>query len=110
MSTSTWIPPDTFPDRLLRARKARKLTVAQAAAKAGVSPATWSTWERGAHPRDLLDVVQRVSNGLDVDRDWLVWGHAEGTSRSTTAEYVGDIFGGPAASADYLASDLELVA
>jgi transcriptional regulator with XRE-family HTH domain len=110
MSTSTWIPPDTFPDRLLRARKARKLTVAQAAAKAGVSPATWSTWERGAHPRDLLDVVRRVSNGLDVDRDWLVWGHAEGTSRSTTAEYVGDIFGGPAASADYLASDLELVA
>jgi hypothetical protein len=29
---------------------------------------------------------------------------------NTTAEYVGDIFGGPAASADYLAGDLELVA
>ena len=74
MTTSTWIPPDSFGDRLLRVRKARKLTVDKAAQAASVSAATWSTWERGAHPRDLLDVVQRVSAGLDVDRDWLLWG------------------------------------
>jgi transcriptional regulator with XRE-family HTH domain len=103
MSTSTWIPPDNFADRLLRARKARQLTVAQAAARAGVSAATWSTWERGAHPRDLLDVVRRVSGGLDVDRDWLVWGATATTSRGTTRQYLGEMFGSPAADLDLVA-------
>jgi transcriptional regulator with XRE-family HTH domain len=86
MTTSTWIPPDSFGDRLMRARKARKLTVERAAAAAGVSAATWSTWERGAHPRDLIDVVSRVSDGLDVSRDWLLWGG----SMSNTSGWSGD--------------------
>lgn len=99
MSTSTWIPPDTFADRLMRARKARKLTVEKAAQAAGVSAATWSTWERGANPRDLLDVVTRVSSGLDVDRDWLLWGQGIGTtSRSSTDQYLADSDDDPAAT------------
>lgn len=90
MNTSSWVPPDTFADRLLRVRKARKLTVDKAASSAGVSAATWSTWERGAHPRDLLDVVQRVSEGLDVSRDWLLWGAADNNYPVTTDGYLTD--------------------
>lgn len=69
----------------------------KAAQAAGVSPATWSTWERGAHPRDLLDVVRRVSEGLDVDRDWLVWGQTNATYGAPTSQYFADTPGIPAA-------------
>lgn len=79
MST-TWVPQETFGTRLMLLRRELGLTVEEAAEKAGLSHATWSTWERGAKPRDLVSVVTKVVKAFGVDRDWLAWGT---TSRKT---------------------------
>lgn len=69
------IPVDTFSVRLVLARiHAGDLTLRDAAERCGLSFASWSNWERGMKPRDLLEVAQAVSEGLGIDRDWLLFG------------------------------------
>lgn len=69
------IPMDTFPGRLKLARlHAGNLTIMEAAAKCGLLNQNWSNWENGKLPRDLRDVVLAISEGLGVDRDWLMYG------------------------------------
>lgn len=50
------------------------ITIREAAARCGLNYATWSNWERGMEPRGLLAVVDKISQGLGVDRDWLLFG------------------------------------
>lgn len=74
-STRGAIPADTLAARLLLARHhAGRLSQREAADKCGLSYASWSNWEEGRLPRDVLDVVQRVADALDINRDWLLFG------------------------------------
>lgn len=59
--------------RLAVWRKSKDLSQEQAAQLAGVSQATWSTWEVGeAVPRlHAAFEVQRLTRGLVRARDWL---------------------------------------
>lgn len=68
------IPADTFAARLVLARMHVGLTIQDAAARCGLLNQSWSNWERGRVPRDLLDVVEAISEGLGIDRDWLLFG------------------------------------
>lgn len=69
------IPIDTFAARLMLVRMhAGYLTINEAAERCGLNYGSWSNWERGKQPRDLLGVVQAISENLGVDRDWLMWG------------------------------------
>jgi hypothetical protein len=69
------IPADTFANRLLLARThAGYLTVKEAAERCGLNYGSWSNWERGVRPRDLLEVVRDVSVGLRIDYEWLLFG------------------------------------
>jgi transcriptional regulator with XRE-family HTH domain len=69
------IPSDTFAARLLLARHhAGRLSQREAAEKCGLNYASWSNWEEGRRPRDLLDVVQQIAEALDIDRTWLLFG------------------------------------
>lgn len=69
------IPADTFAVRLAIARiHAGHLTIREAAEKCGLNYGSWSNWENGSKPRELLDVAHAVSEGLDVDHDWLLFG------------------------------------
>lgn len=69
------IPEDTFAARLKLARlHAGNLTVREAAVRCGLKHESWSGWERGGKPRDLADVVERISEQLGVDRTWLLFG------------------------------------
>lgn len=72
--TTDWIPADTFGSRLYHLRRELGLTVEQAAERASLSDATWSTWERGAKPRDMSTVVAKIALAFGVNRDWLMWG------------------------------------
>lgn len=74
--TRPWIPADSFGSRLFLTRRAQKMTVEQIAHLCGVAQPTWTTWENGARPRDLVAVVQRIAAATGVDRDWLMWGGA----------------------------------
>jgi transcriptional regulator with XRE-family HTH domain len=69
------IPADTFAHRLLLVRaQLNHMTVKDAAERCGLNYGSWSKWERGALPRDILDVADAVATGLDIDKDWLLHG------------------------------------
>lgn len=70
------IPTDTFAHRLVLVRAFRGLTVKEAAAKTGLGYGSWSNWERGARPRDILEAVEAISDGLGIDPVWLLNGGA----------------------------------
>lgn len=76
------IPVDTFAGRLKLTRlHAGDLTIMEAAERCGLLNQSWSNWERGSHPRDLLDVAATISEELDVDFDWLLRGGALSSPR-----------------------------
>lgn len=69
------IPLDTFAGRLKLARlHAGDLNIMEAAERCGLINQSWSNWEGGKKPRDLLEVVAAISEGLGIDRDWLLFG------------------------------------
>lgn len=69
------IPGDTFSNRLLLTRAlAGHISIREACEMTGLNRGSWQGWERGLRPRDILDVAQRISEALDVDREWLLWG------------------------------------
>lgn len=67
-------PADTFAVRLLLTRHLNGMTISEAAQVSGLNDATWSTWEAGRRPRDLIDVCRRVADAMDVDFNWLLLG------------------------------------
>lgn len=97
MTTAPWIPSDTFGTRLLLVRKEKGLSVEQAAKLCGVAQPTWSTWERGAHPRDLVRAVRDISQALGVDQQWLMWGGALAEAGSAADVRKRSVQGVPAA-------------
>jgi transcriptional regulator with XRE-family HTH domain len=74
MTTTDWIPVDTFGTRLYSVRRQLNLTVEEAAKRTGIPDATWSTWERGAKPRNMGGAVAKIALALGCSRDWLMWG------------------------------------
>lgn len=69
------IPADTFAARLRLARMhAADITIRDAADMCGLNYGSWSNWERGAAPRNLIEIVETISAKLSVDRDWLLFG------------------------------------
>lgn len=74
--TATWIPTTDFGARLRLVRYQLHLTVDEIARECDIASATWSTWENGSKPRDILTAVQKIVQATGVDRDWLLWGNA----------------------------------
>ena len=76
------IPIDSFAVRLILARyHAGDLTVRDAAERCGLNYGSWSNWERGSKPRDLLDIIEAISESLGIDRDWLLFGGPLATAK-----------------------------
>lgn len=74
MSAGAWIPADTFGTRLFIIRRQKGLTVEAIAKLCGVAHPTWTTWENGAKPRDLVAAIEKISAAVGVDKQWLMWG------------------------------------
>jgi hypothetical protein len=69
------IPADTFGARLVLARyHAGRLSIEKAAEKCGLNSEGWRRWEDGSQPRDKVEVIQAVSEGLRIDFNWLLLG------------------------------------
>jgi transcriptional regulator with XRE-family HTH domain len=69
------IPVDTFAARLKLARlHAGNISIRAAADRCGLTHESWSGWERGGKPRDLIDTAERISKELGVDLNWLLRG------------------------------------
>lgn len=84
------IPSDTFANRLVLVRRLAGMTIKEAAATCGLHYATWSTWEAGRRPADAPDVVTRIANELDIDREWLLFGGPLLPARGRPAKRVSD--------------------
>lgn len=81
MSTAqegSWVPADSFGSRLIQLRRAMGLGQKEMALRCGYNDRTWNTWERGAVPRKLNEVVDAIHRATGVRRDWLMWGHHDG--------------------------------
>lgn len=71
-----WVPELNFGDRLVVIRRHLDENVETLAARCGLSPSTWYSWENGAQPRGQADIVARIAQVTNVDRNWLMWGSA----------------------------------
>jgi hypothetical protein len=68
-------PIDTFAVRLVIARHhCGDISQEKAAALCGLKASTWATWERGVRPHNMGAIVSKISNGLALPREWLMWG------------------------------------
>lgn len=71
------IPEDSYAHRLMLARAhAGHLTIRAAAERCGLNYASWANWERGMRSRTQVEDADAISDGLGVDRDWLLHGGA----------------------------------
>jgi transcriptional regulator with XRE-family HTH domain len=105
------IPQWTVGWRMQRALGHAQMSVEQMAQELDVSRGTVSRWLNDRGPVKGL-YLRQWALLTGVPFDWLRTGAVpraaeEGTSRSTTAEYIGEMFGG---ALDSPAGDLELVA
>jgi transcriptional regulator with XRE-family HTH domain len=81
-----WIPANTFGLRLVQVRVARGLSQVEAAQICGLDDGSWSNWERGTTPRRMDRVVQKIHDGLGVDRNWLMFGDPPQDTRASFTE------------------------
>lgn len=68
------IPAIDLAARLRLIRHELDLTVEEFAALCGLKVSTYSTWENGARPRDLIQVVSQICTATGYSREWLMWG------------------------------------
>jgi hypothetical protein len=69
------VPADTFAARLVLVRHhAGRLSIEQAARLTGLNSGNWVRWEDGARPRDRIEVSQAISEALDINLEWLMFG------------------------------------
>lgn len=73
--TTDWVPSDTFGKRLRAVRAELHMNGKQFAALVGISNAQISAWENGTTPRNLAEIVWRISSTTGVDREWLMYGN-----------------------------------
>lgn len=80
MSTTTEQPParrvprDTLALRVRIAREERGLSQRAAAELCKLTFGEWQSIESGRAARGIDRKIARIAEGLDYDRDWLMWG------------------------------------
>lgn len=74
------------PEKLRRWRKARGLSQAEAATKAGLTKAAWQSYETGSSPKaSAVDAIQRVTDGEVALSDWIESDEAKLVRRARAA-------------------------
>lgn len=69
------VPADTYAHRLMLARAhAGNLSIRTAAELCGLNHANWANWEQGIRSRTVVEDVEAISEGLGIDRNWLLFG------------------------------------
>ena len=69
-----WIPSDSFGTRLRIVRHQKRLSAEQIGEVCGVTKSTVGDWERGSNPKNMAQIVLKISEATGVDRDWLMFG------------------------------------
>jgi transcriptional regulator with XRE-family HTH domain len=88
-TTQRWRPTTNFATRLRAVRRELGLQQDPFAALVGFPRPSVAAWEGGTRPRDLADVVQKISAATGVDRDWLMWGDPSDQGGLATHRYFG---------------------
>lgn len=75
------IPEDTLAARVRSVRWETGLSQRAAAEACGLTFGEWQSLEDGRGARQLDIKVDRIAKGLGYDRNWLMWGRGDRTSR-----------------------------
>lgn len=68
------VDTSTFGARLALVRHRMNWNVKEAARECGVPAASWRSWEEGAQPRRLFEIVELISRRTGADYMWLLVG------------------------------------
>lgn len=74
MVQASGLPRDTFASRLRLLRHDLRMTTEAVAHACGLAQPTWSTWERGAVPRNQAEVAKQIADATGYDVMWLLYG------------------------------------
>lgn len=74
MSSSEWVPADTFGARLALIRVERHWNIATAAKTCGLSGESRRQWERGTSPQRMEQVARKIADATGVSYVWLMTG------------------------------------
>lgn len=73
----SWIPTtEAFAARLALVRREMGWNLREASIECGLATNAWARYEEGNAPRNLIDVVEKISDRTGVDRYWLTFGTA----------------------------------
>lgn len=71
----TWVPStEQFGARLALVRQSQHWNIKEAALACGIPEASWRSWEKGAKPRDMVEVCHDIADRTGVDFYWLIAG------------------------------------
>lgn len=70
-ATATWLPVDNFGMRLHTIRFAKNMSAAEFGEICGVTEKAVLAWERGATPKNQLEIIDRICDAFNVERDFL---------------------------------------
>ena len=95
MTAATWIPEETFGDRINLLRRRKKITTREMAEVLGCSQKAIVYWEHGSVPKNMRQIVLKLSNEYHVDPIWLMWGESRpvglaGLEPATERSWVSD--------------------
>ena len=68
------IAKDTLALRLIAMRHELGLSQREASIRTGVPFGVWQGMESGRGTRNLAEVIEKIEEHLDYDRNWLMWG------------------------------------
>lgn len=75
---ASWVPADTFADRLARIRRVKGWNFMEAGRVTGLSGKSWRLWEQhNRQPYDLLEVATKISAASGVNLIWLLTGSVD---------------------------------
>ncbi|MBW4032994.1 MAG: helix-turn-helix transcriptional regulator [Acidobacteria bacterium] len=96
-----WVPDlSSFAARMALVRHSMGWNLKEASVKAGLTVNAWARYEEGMRPRDLVEVVEKVTRATGVNRTWLAFGYVEppgGIEPPTYSLLVSDLYADRAA-------------
>lgn len=82
------IPASTVATRVRDARLECKLSQREAAEQCELTFGEWQSIEAGRKAGQLDVKIDRIARGLGYDRNWLMWGGGDRTSRVLGEQFV----------------------
>lgn len=86
-TSTTWVPPESFGERLRRVRRHMGWSQQEMAEHLDVPLKRYSNWEGSTSPRHLADLARHVQEITGADARWLVFGDGGDATTRQNADW-----------------------